>query len=137
MPTREGVVGTLFDPEICGSWLYKSNPMAITTPGPEGALPTVRFQMLREGVQETEVRIFLVQSLDRLPEPRRQQLRRLLDEWVGARRVARVLSGAQVSLDGQRLTSRMIAAAAEIAGEQSPARWETPPEVVSSLFDAE
>lgn len=34
-------------------------------PGPKGAEPSVRFEALREGVQETEARIFMEQAIDR------------------------------------------------------------------------
>jgi hypothetical protein len=43
--------------------LMRDNPRAITAPGPEGALPTVRYQMLREGIQECEARIYIERAL--------------------------------------------------------------------------
>jgi hypothetical protein len=82
----------IFNSRICGAWLYKANPVSIAAPGADGAAPTVRFQMLREGVQETEARIAVVQALAGLDEARRARCRALLDERLVARRVAGVLT---------------------------------------------
>jgi hypothetical protein len=38
-------------------------PYCLTVPGPAGALPTVRYQMVREALQETEARIAIKQAL--------------------------------------------------------------------------
>jgi len=43
--------------------LYRRNPRALTLPGPDGPLPTVQYQMFREGVQEAEARIFVARVL--------------------------------------------------------------------------
>ncbi|GAF74380.1 unnamed protein product, partial [marine sediment metagenome] len=118
---------TLFNTKICGPWLYKAHPVAIVAPGPDGAIPTVRFQMLREGVQETEARIFLVKSIRKLGGEQKRRYTELLNERVVARRVAGVLTQAQISLDWLGLTSRMYAAAGELAGEKSQGRWHRPP----------
>ena len=39
--------------------LYRNKVRAMSAPGPDGALPTVRFEMMRQGAQDTEVRIYL------------------------------------------------------------------------------
>ena len=57
--TRYGTNGTL---DIN---LMRDNPRAIAAAGVDGALPTVRLEMLREGVQETEARIVIEQALAR------------------------------------------------------------------------
>ncbi len=43
--------------------LYRHKVRALSVPGTDGALPTVRFEMLREGLQDTEARIFLERAL--------------------------------------------------------------------------
>jgi hypothetical protein len=40
--------------------LWGGTPINITAPGPDGALPTVRFQMYREAVQEAEAWLTIV-----------------------------------------------------------------------------
>lgn len=45
------------------SRLYRDNPRSIAVPGPEGAVPTTRFEMLRESLQEAEARIFIERIL--------------------------------------------------------------------------
>ena len=37
---------------------------SVLDPGPEGAISTVRFEMLREGIQEAEARVFIEKALD-------------------------------------------------------------------------
>ncbi|HUT35178.1 MAG TPA: glycoside hydrolase domain-containing protein [Planctomycetota bacterium] len=51
-------------------------------PGKEGAESSARFEALREGLQETEARIYLEQALDRglVPKDRGDGIRRVLDE---------------------------------------------------------
>ena len=48
-----------------GGWgnLYRHKVRALLAPGPEGALPTVRFEMMRQGLQDTEARIYLERAL--------------------------------------------------------------------------
>ena len=43
--------------------LYRQDTRNLTAPGPEGALTLQRFEMLREGVQESEVRCYLESTL--------------------------------------------------------------------------
>jgi hypothetical protein len=43
--------------------LYRSLTASVTVPGPDGALATARFEMLREGIQETEARVTLEKAL--------------------------------------------------------------------------
>jgi hypothetical protein len=45
-----------------GGWLHNSTP-SVLAPGPDGPVATVRFEMLREGIQETECRIWLEKVL--------------------------------------------------------------------------
>lgn len=58
-------------------------------PGPEGALSTIRFELLREGVQECEARIFLEKALldksasDRIGSDLAKKVQDLLDERIG------------------------------------------------------
>ena len=74
--------------------LMRENPRSIVAPGPHGAVPTVRFQMLREGRQLAEARIRIEQALadsagrDRLGEDLEVRCRELLDAHL-----ARLLLG--------------------------------------------
>ena len=43
--------------------LYRNNPRAIASPGPDGPVATVRYEMLREGQQEAEARIAIERVL--------------------------------------------------------------------------
>ena len=118
---------SLLNSRICGAWLYRTNPLEVIAPGPEGPVPSVRFQMLREGVQETEARIFIAKSLPALPAEKQKPYRDLLAQRAAARRVGAVLTQAQISLDWLGLTAREYAAAAQLAGEESDGEWSAPP----------
>lgn len=71
------------------SWynLWRNNPLSITAPGPDGAVATVRYEMLREGIQEVEARIVLEKALatDELPEDPAGAIREFLKARNGVR----------------------------------------------------
>jgi hypothetical protein len=109
---------------------YLGGNNTLTVPGADGAEPTVRFQMLREGVQDMEIRRMIVRSLLARPEDQRQPYRDLLDEFI--RRglwAVRFPSLGQFDLqyDWRAYAARVQQAAAELAGEPTQASWETPP----------
>jgi hypothetical protein len=66
----------------------------LLAPGPEGAVATVRFENAREGIEESEARVFLERALldkDKpLPENLAKRCQDLLDERREAIRVCRV-----------------------------------------------
>ncbi|MFH1022301.1 MAG: glycoside hydrolase domain-containing protein [Planctomycetota bacterium] len=67
-----------------------SSTTRLLAPGPDGAISTVRFEMLREGLQETEARIFIEKALadptgsTRLGEDLARRCQDLLDERTRA-----------------------------------------------------
>ncbi len=60
---------------------------AITEPGPNGAVGTVRLEMLREGIQECEARIAIERALlaRAVPAPLAEECTALLVERMAAR----------------------------------------------------
>lgn len=48
-----------------GGWgnLYRHNPRSIAYPGANGAIGSIRFELLREGLQEAEARIFIEKAV--------------------------------------------------------------------------
>ncbi len=72
-----------------GGWgnMYRQSPRAITEPGPDGAVGTVRLEMLREGIQECEARIAIERALlaHAVPAPLAEQCTALLKERIAAR----------------------------------------------------
>jgi hypothetical protein len=100
---------------------------AMTVPGPNGAEPTVRFQMMREGVQDTELRYMIARAYLKLPEADRKPYQDLLNEF--ARRVAwsaGYLTQVELGYGWRAYAAKTQAAAAELAGVKSAAKWETP-----------
>jgi len=100
-------------------------------PGPDGALSTIRYEMMREGVQECEARICLEKILlddarkAKLGEEPAAKCRAMLDERVGAlltsvrkkgKKKAKMLEASDGSFaesNWQELSARLYAAAAE------------------------
>ncbi|MGC9454326.1 MAG: glycoside hydrolase domain-containing protein [Phycisphaerae bacterium] len=108
---------------------FFSHVNELTAPGPDGAVPTVRFRMLREGVQDFELRMVIVRGYMDLDEEQRKPYRDLLDELP--RRVnwsRRYLSQHELSYDFPAYIARLQQAAAELAGVESDATWDNPPE---------
>ncbi len=128
-PGRIGRRGSLFSSSICGNWLYKSNPVNVIAAGPEGAVPTVRFQMLREGLQETEVRIDLAAQLHELDEDEQRRIEALMEQRrQSALMAGRGLGQMRLSFDWLGLKANMMAMAAELAGESEVGSWDDPPQ---------
>ncbi len=98
-------------------------------PGLDGALSTIRFEMLREGVQECEARIFVEKALldeakrSRLGEGVAKKCRSILDERVRALRIAmgdrsqnrKADHTRFVQSDSQARSKDLYSAAAEVA----------------------
>ncbi|MCC5830453.1 MAG: hypothetical protein JJU36_13490 [Phycisphaeraceae bacterium] len=125
----DGSQGNLFNASISGAWLYKSNPMDVLAPGPDGAVPTVRFLNLREGLEETEVRIFLTARLHQLDEDKKQRIQALMEQRRHSWHMANIGMGQmRLSLDWQGLTAAKMAAAAELSGESEAGSWDSPPQ---------
>jgi hypothetical protein len=108
-----------------------TNISSITAPGPAGAIPTVQFQMLREGVQDAEVRLAIIRAYAKLPEEQRVPYRAMLDEQV--RRIfwgaPMFISQNELSYDWPGYVAKVHLAAAELAGVKTKAKWEEPPPV--------
>jgi len=102
---------------------------SLTVPGPDGPIPTVRFQALREGVQDQEVRAMLIRAYAKLPEDRREPYRALIDEfprWTA--RSADSLNQASMAFEWPAYAARLQDALARLRGEAVDARWDRPPE---------
>ena len=101
---------------------------ALLEPGPDGPVPTVRFQMFREGVQDMELRWKIIRGLLALPEDQRKPYRELLDEHLRRGEWANMILGQfELQYDWRAYAARVQQAAAELAGQPTQARWETPP----------
>lgn len=105
--------------------LWRGNPVAITAPGPDGAVATVRYEMLREGYQEAEARIILERALrsDKLSSARKAEIREFLKEWFSTRYGSGSgrINEMDIPENWRELTLRMFNLAAEIASESG---WE-------------
>ncbi len=95
---------------------------AVLAPGPNGAISTERFEMIREGVQECEAKIFIEKALidkakrAKLGEELAKKLQVMLDERIRMYRAACHTSWDWFAASGwQERSERLYAAAAEVA----------------------
>jgi hypothetical protein len=115
-------------PGVPGCETYLGGIDTLTVPGPDGPEPTVRFQMLREGVQDMEIRRMIIRALLAKPEDQRKPYRDLLDDhlrrslWTG-RRPGKF----ELQYDWRAYAAQLQQTAAELAGQPTQARWDTPP----------
>ena len=129
VPRDDGETGSLFSSSISGNWLYKSNPVDVIAPGPSGAVPTVRFVNLREGLQETELRIHLAARVHELDEDWQDRIRALREEREhGWNMTNSGMGQMQISYDWLGLNARKMAAAVELSGGTEAGDWNHPPQ---------
>jgi hypothetical protein len=108
---------------------FFSHIESLTVPGPDGPVPTVRFQMFREGIQDAEVKTGIVRAYLNLPEEDRKPYHELLNE-LSARMgwgSPYYLSQCELGYDWPAYVARLHQAAADLSGVKSEARWENPP----------
>lgn len=136
-PMLIGVLGHMgldFWPEVTRGRQYPQNTSfftasnSMTVPGANGAEPTVRYQMMREGVQDVEVRNLLVRSYLKLPEEQRKPYRDVLDEFV--KRVqwsAGYFPQFEIAYGWRDYIAQVQEAAANASGVTSDATWRKSP----------
>lgn len=97
-----------------------STPRTIAAPGPRGAIATVQYEMLREGIQDTEAMLFLRRVLDdggsraRLDDALARRCRSVMEEMLCAFETGARFSP-QGGADVRRHVRRLWAVAAEVA----------------------
>ena len=108
------------------SWFGGMN--AVSVPGPKGAIPTVRFQMLREGIQDAQVRAEMVRAYLKLPQEKRRAYQALLD-GLGTYASIRSVHPLRAEPDHNwpDYVARVHEAAAGLAGAKPAAAWNSPP----------
>jgi hypothetical protein len=116
-----------------GYYIWGEMPNWMTWPGPDGAQPTVRLQMVREGLQDFEARWVIAKKILSLPEAERQAYRALLNEihthigvW-GKIDPVNLLPHTALGYDWQGYVARVHAAAAAVDGVKTDATREAPP----------
>jgi hypothetical protein len=117
--------------------LTASIPFSMTAPGPDGPLPTARFQMYREAVQEAEAWLTIVGTCATRQDEQAKASMALYRNAVnlyargglhdprGA--VENALPLAKLSLGWPGAIARAYEAAGELTGAKSEATWQQPP----------
>ncbi len=110
---------TLVNRYSYSNWAQLSIKTCMLSPGPDGALSTIRFEMIREGVQECEARIFIEKALldkthrAKLGAEKAKQLQDMLDQRTRAVLWSRNDDDWFLSSGWQDRSARLFAAAAE------------------------
>jgi hypothetical protein len=108
-------------------------PLLLAWPGPNGPEPTVRLMLTRQGLQDFEVRLAVLEVLAKLPADRQRPYRDLLDRICrrvilgGVHGCVVGLSQAELSLDFPGYVAEIYRAAEELTGVKTEARWDNPP----------
>jgi len=128
IPARYNRLGPILTRYPISSWaqLTLANSSAyVLWPGPDGPVATVRFEMIREGAQEAEAKIFVERALTdaaaraTLGDALAARARKILDERIAA--LLRTRSGADInwlyyfSSGFDRRGEELFAVAAEVA----------------------
>ncbi|MGD0898329.1 MAG: glycoside hydrolase domain-containing protein [Thermoguttaceae bacterium] len=112
--------------------IWGAYPLQLMARGATGALPTVRLQMVREGVQNFEARLTIIEAMEKLSEEQKKPYQGLLNDILrGKGRLgggSLVLSQTELNLDapGSHL-AQIYRAAEELTGIKTEAKWEEPP----------
>jgi hypothetical protein len=107
-------------------------PVSMTAPGPEGPLPTVRFQMYREAVQEAEAWLTIVGACATREDDQAKAAMALYRDTVklyarGDGVENSIVPLAKLSLGWPGAIARAYEVAGELTGAESAAKWQQPP----------
>jgi hypothetical protein len=117
--------------------IWGGTPVSMTAPGPEGPLPTVRFQMYREAVQEAEAWLTIVGTCANRKDDQARAYMAMYHNAVNLfarwRRtfhyggVENSLPLAKLSLGWPDSIALAYEAAGELTDARSAAKWQQPP----------
>ncbi len=112
--------------------LHSSVPFSMTAPGPDGPLPTVRFQMYREAVQEAEAWLTIVGTCATREDDQAKAAMALYRDAVnlyarGGGVENSSVPLAKLSLGWVGAIARAYEVAGELTGAESAATWRQPP----------
>ncbi|MGD0900398.1 MAG: glycoside hydrolase domain-containing protein [Thermoguttaceae bacterium] len=117
--------------------IWGAYPLHLLARGPAGPLPTVRLQMMREGFQDFEPRLTIMEAIKKLPAEEQKPYQTLLndishsgDRHFGDRRLLGGnphLSQEELRIDWPAYLARTYRAAEELTGIKTEGKWEEPP----------
>lgn len=109
-------------PETCWDQLNLDRATeTLTTPGPNGALTTQRYENLREGMQECEARVFIEKVLDnpaqraKLGAPLAKKMEDMIEERMWLLRGVCSSWNSFLSADTEEMRNKLFQGAAEVA----------------------
>jgi len=101
--------------------LYRIGPRFIVAAGPDGPLATVRYEMLREGAQETEARLVIERALvaKKVSAKMEKQCLALLNERIRWQEKAGTRGRSRKDKRGKAMIKRLSPADRALVGEES------------------
>jgi hypothetical protein len=104
-------------------------PTRLMTRSEAGPVPTVRLQMLREGCQDFEPRLTIMEAIEKLPVEERKPYQSLLNDFNRRFSIGHTmpLSQVELNLDWPAYIAQIYRAAEELTGIKTDAKWEQPP----------
>jgi hypothetical protein len=103
-------------------------PIRVAGRGPDGPLPTVRVQMMREALQDYEARLTILEAIAKLPADEQKPHRDLLEDFSRRMGIGRAgLSQMELNLDWPGYVAQTYRAAEALSGMKTEARWDNPP----------
>ena len=121
-------VGLDWQSERFGLPIWGTVEINLLSQGPVGTLPGVRFQMMREGFQNFEPRLTIMEAIEKLPPEARKPYQALLGGigrfWgIGGSN----LSQLEHNLNWPAYIAQTYRVAEELSGIKTDASWENPP----------
>ena len=114
----------MYGPPVWGGY-----PCRLTWKGPDGPVTTVQLQLIREGLQDFDARLVILEGLSKLPTERQKPYKDLLDDYGRRNRIGEaILSQAELSLDFPSYTAQIYRAAEELSEIKTEASWDNPPQ---------
>ncbi|MGD0896398.1 MAG: glycoside hydrolase domain-containing protein [Thermoguttaceae bacterium] len=129
---RLGRLGLDFWPENVryAGLIWGVYPVQLLGRGPDGPVPTVRLQTVREALQDFEPRLTIIEALAALPAEQKKMYRALLDDYrrrYGNFYGSPLVPEADLSLTWPAYAAQVYRAAEELTGIKTDAKWEEPP----------
>ncbi len=105
---------------------YYQQINAVAAPGERGAIPTVRYEMIRLGMQAAEARRDMVAAVMDKPEAEKKAVWEFLD-GLRAKRSWLFLPNADMALDWMGYLAEQYALAGRLTGQPDRGTWTEPP----------
>ena len=108
--------------------IWGEYPRTLLARSDAGPVPTVRLQMMREGVQDFEPRLTIMEAIAKLSKEEQKPYTALLNDFTRRWNFGQTaLSQSEINLNWPSYLARIYRAAEELTGIKTEGSWEDPP----------